>query len=113
MKGFRLYSFISAIGIILGESYFIFTTNKFLPLWLDDYFIAMCMLFALYIKDAVASRALVFASWTFIFGNLYAMLFSRLEPINPEGRPWMLLAILVVWAFISSGVAFLHVIKKK
>lgn len=111
MKGFRLYCLLSAIGLIIGESWFVFMTDKFVPLWIDDYFIAGIMLVAVYYWSRNFGPALAFASWTFIFGNLYAMLFTRLEPINPEGRPWLLLAILVVWALISACLAFLQVVK--
>ncbi len=55
--------------------------------------------------------ALLLASWVFVLGNLYAMLFTRLEPLNPAGRPWKLLAVLVVWAAVSSLVALRHTIR--
>ena len=53
--------------------------------------------------------ALGLAAWTFVLGNLYAMLFTRLEPVNPPGRPWKLLAVLVVWALLSSLAALRQV----
>ncbi|MCO4762557.1 MAG: hypothetical protein KC502_13685 [Myxococcales bacterium] len=107
---FRMYSAVSGIGLILGESWFVFTTDKFAPLWLDDYAAAGSLLAASLLWRRAYGPALLLASWAFIVGNLYAMLFTRLEPANPAGRPWMLLAALVVWAGLSTGVALRDVL---
>jgi len=109
---FRVYSLVSAVGLILGESWFVFTTDKFAPLWLDDYAAAALMLAAVALWWRRYGPALVLASWMFILGNLYAMLFTRLEPVNPPDRPWKLLAVLVVWALLSSLVALRQVLKR-
>lgn len=108
---FRIYSLVSAVGLFLGESWFVLTTHKFPPLWLDDYFASMVMLIAVYYSNRQFGPALLLASWTLVLGNMYAMLFTRLEPINPPERPWMLLAVLTVWAFLSSVTALTNVVK--
>lgn len=110
---FRVYSLLSAIGLFLGESWFVFTTDKYPPLWLDDYFASAAMLIAVYYANRHFGPALLLASWTLVLGNLYAMLFTRLEPLNPPDRPWILLAILTAWAFFSSVAALINVLKKE
>ncbi|MBQ0760120.1 MAG: hypothetical protein KBT72_10735 [Zhongshania sp.] len=103
MDSFYRYSFIAAIGMLFGETYFVIATDKFAPLFLDDYFIAACMLWVtLGLRNHSKSDALLLACWVFVFANLYAMLFTRLEPLNPPDRPWRLLAILVIWSGASS-----------
>ena len=103
MDSFYRYSLLAALGIVLGESYFVLTTDKFPPLYLDDYFIALCMCWVTTgLRHHPRADALLLACWVFVFGNFYAMLFTRLEPINPPDRPWMLLAILAAWSGLSS-----------
>ena len=109
---FRWYSLASALGMALGETWFVVTTDKYPPLWLDDYFAATAMLISVALWQRTYGPALVLASWTFVLGNLYAMLFTRLEPVNPPDRPWMLLAVLVVWALLSSIAAVLVMLKR-
>lgn len=110
--GFKFYCIVSALLIIAGETWFVVTTDKYPPLWLDDYFIAGALLLSSRYWSKAYGPALALACWAFIAGNLYAMLFGRLEPINPPDRPWLLLAILVVWATVSSVIALYHVIQR-
>jgi hypothetical protein len=112
MNAFKLYCFISAACLALGETWFVVMTDKYPPLWLDDYLAAAAMLVSASLWQRSYGPALTFACWAFVFGNLYAMLFTRLEPINPPDRPWALLAILTLWAAISTGLALVHVIKR-
>ena len=79
---------------------------------LDDFFAATFMLISVVLWRRTYGPALALASWTFVLGNLYAMLFTRLEPVNPPDRPWMLLSVLVIWALISSITAVFIVIKR-
>jgi len=109
---FYRYSFVSALALATGETWFVITTDKYAPLWLDDYFAATVMLISVALWRRSYGPALVLASWTFILGNLYAMLFTRLEPANPPDRPWMLVSILVIWALISSIAALVLMIKR-
>jgi len=109
---FRWYSLASALGMVLGETWFVVTTDKYAPLWLDDYFAAVAMLISVVLWQRSYGPALVLASWTFVLGNLYAMLFTRLEPVNPPDRPWILLSVLVVWALISSIAAAVVMVKR-
>ena len=109
---FRWYSLASAVGLAAGETWFVVTTDKYAPLWLDDYLAATFMLISVALWRRPYGPALVLASWMFVLGNLYAMLFTRLEPVNPPDRPWMLLSVLVIWALISSIAAVLIVVKR-
>ena len=109
---FRTYSIISALALALGETWFVLTTDKYPPLWLDDYFAAAALLAAAYWFGKTYGPALLLASWTFVLGNLYAMLFTRLEPVNPPDRPWALLAVLVLWALASCVVALVLVVRE-
>ena len=109
---FRWYSLASALGMAAGETWFVVTTDKYAPLWLDDYFAVIAMLISVYLWRHAYGPALLLASWTFVLGNLYAMLFTRLEPVNPPDRPWILLSVLVIWALISSVAALLSMIKR-
>lgn len=109
---FRWYSLASALGMALGETWFVVTTDKYAPLWLDDYCAAIAMLVSVALWRRTYGAALVLASWTFVLGNLYAMLFTRLEPANPADRPWLLLSVLVIWALLSSISALLVMIKR-
>lgn len=113
MEKFRYYSLISALCLILGESYFVVTTNKYAPLYFDDYLIASCLLLVTTrLHKSPAYPALLLGCWGFIFGNLYAMLFTRLEPLNTPGRPWKLLAVLVIWSGLSTFIALRQLHRK-
>lgn len=109
MKHFLIsYSIICALSLLIGETLVVMNTNKYWPLSFDDY-VAVCALgFAIrhYQKSQNALGLLIV--YAYVMGNLYAMLFTRLDPIHGSGERITLLVValsIAVLGFMLSALA--------
>ena len=98
----RIYAVAVAIILIIGETWVVLTTNKYWPLSLDDYIACGALLVAAYSIKRIQQAPWLMAIWMFMFGNIYAMLFNRLDPISGTGERVTLLIGLLV--FIAVGI---------
>lgn len=95
----RTYAVIVALLLIIGETWVVLTTNKYWPLSLDDYIACGALLVAAYAIKTARQAPWFMAIWMFMFGNIYAMLFNRLDPISGTGeRIEALTGLLVIIA---------------
>ena len=94
------YALAFAGALAIGETLVILKAGKYWPLSFDDY-LAVSALAGL----ALASRkspqflAMIPAVWAFVAGNLYAMLFTRLDPIHGSGERIGLVVVALTAAF--------------
>ena len=100
-KALIRFSLFFAIALLIGETYILAFTQKYWPLSADDYIAVIALLMSA--KAAQDPRWLGFlmACWSYIFGNLYSMLFNRLDPVSGTGQRIPLLAMLVVIALVA------------
>ncbi len=101
-KFIKGYSLIFALALIIGETLVVLKTNKYWPLSLDDY-IAAAALIAVIILAQSKEKMIMFLPviWSFICGNLYAMLFTRLDPVTGSGERIALLVIALSAALVG------------
>ncbi|WP_281648849.1 hypothetical protein [Parendozoicomonas sp. Alg238-R29] len=88
------YALVFAAVLAVGETLVIFKTNKYWPLSLDDYLAVLTLAgLALASKKSPRFLALTPSVWAFVAGNLYAMLFTRLDPVHGSGERIGLLVV--------------------
>lgn len=55
-------------------------TNKYWPLSVDDYLACALLVYSACTLEQTLSQLLMLVAWSFMSGNLYAMLFTRMDP---------------------------------
>ena len=98
----RVYVFVLCAVVVTGEALVLATTDKFWPQGMDELAFAAAML-------ALAARALsparlmlMLGAWCFLFGSLYTMLFSRLDPHGGSGERLGGLVVLMVACLVGA-----------
>ena len=91
---------ILSVLLIIGETVVLLKTDKYWPLSLDDYFAATCLIVFAWLSNNSRYLQYLVASWAFVLGNMYAMLFNRLDPVYGCGeRINLLIAINLIALF--------------
>jgi hypothetical protein len=98
----RIYAVCIALILIAGETWVVLTTNKYWPLSLDDYIACTALILCAYWVKCAKQAPLFIATWMFMFGNIYAMLFNRLDPVSGTGERINLLIVML--ALIAIGI---------
>jgi hypothetical protein len=94
-----LYSAICALMLFVGETVVVLKTNKYWPLSLDDYIAVAALIFSIYVYQKTQQALGLIVVYAYVVGNLYAMLFTRLDPIHGSGeRIELLIAALSIAA---------------
>lgn len=101
MKTLARFSVAFAVFLIIGETWVLATTDKYWPLSVDDYCVCAALLFAAYKVKEPSHAPAYLAIWMFSFGNIYAMLFTRLDPVTGSGE--RIGALLFLLALIGFG----------
>ena len=93
----RTSTIILSVLLIVGETMVLLKTDKFWPLSLDDYFAAIFLIVFSMLSKKNKYLPYLIAGWAFVLGNMYAMLFNRLDPVFGSGeRINLLIAINIV-----------------
>ncbi|CAM3704336.1 hypothetical protein [Parendozoicomonas haliclonae] len=96
------YTLFCALILAIGETLVVINTEKYWPLSLDDYLaVAALAILAQAAKAKPKWLAMLPAVWTFIIGNLYAMLFTRLDPVTGSGERIGLLIVAIAAAAVG------------
>ena len=110
------YSLLFALTLLVGESLVMINTQKYWPLGLDDFVAVAALLGAVFINARNSAPGYYLACWTFITGNIYAVLFMRLDPISGSGERIGLVSLVLVFALIGCVLSFFnyrtHYLKK-
>lgn len=102
--GLLLYAASCAVILALGETLVVLTRGKYWPLSVDDYAAAAALLAVSRARPHPFRLPLLAAVWAFATGNLYAMLFTRLDPATGTGERVALLALAT--ALAAAGLAW-------
>lgn len=106
MKMFlSIYSGICALALFAGETLVVIKTNKYWPLSVDDYMAVMALTFSIYLYHKSQNALGLVIVYAYVVGNLYAMLFTRLDPIHGSGERISLLAIALGVAVIGFALS--------
>ena len=99
-KTLRIGTMILSVLLIIGETIVLLKTDKYWPLSIDDYFAASFLILIAYFSKNNKYIPYLVAGWAFVLGNMYAMLFNRLDPVYGSGdRINLLIAINFIALF--------------
>ena len=101
LKRHKQFAAIFALILIAGETVVVATTNKYWPLALDDYILCASLLLAAYVVKESRQAPALMVIWALMIGNLYAMLFGRMDPVHGSGERLEALAILLLLTIIG------------
>ena len=96
-----IYSVVCALALFAGETLVVLKTNKYWPLSLDDYIAVIALMASIYIFYKRDKALGLIAVYAYVVGNLYAMLFTRLDPVHGSGERITLLVIALSIAAIG------------
>jgi len=82
----RISTIVLSLLLIIGETLVLLNTDKFWPLSLDDYFAAIVLIVISMLSKENKYLPYLIAGWAFVLGNMYAMLFNRLDPVYGSGE---------------------------
>jgi hypothetical protein len=92
-------AFVALLGI--GETWVLATTDKYWPLSLDDYAGLAVLLWCTLLLQGARRYLGCALAYAVMFGNLYAMLFTRLDPMHGSGE--RIGALIVLLVFVATG----------
>ncbi len=107
-----LFHFALVIAVILtiGETLVLLKTDKYWPLSIDDYAVCALLAFSAFNLSTGLGLVLMLVAWTFMGGNLYAMLFTRMDPNGGTRERLGALAVLMLCAFVGASVTATEII---
>lgn len=89
------FSLVAAVLMAIGETLVLVKTDKYWPLSLDDYLVCGALLYCGLTLEQISSQYLLLATWGFMAGNIYAMIFTRMDPNGGTRERLGLLSIML------------------
>lgn len=99
-----LYARTLAAVIVVGEALVLARTDKYWPQGMDEFAFAAALMSLASRPLTEARLSLMLAAWCFLFGSLYTMLFSRLDPHGGSGE--RLAGLVLLMAACVAGAAW-------
>nr|WP_070961628.1 hypothetical protein [Hyphomonas sp. Mor2] len=99
-----------ALFLTVGETLILWKTDKYWPLSIDDYLVCGLLFFSAFTFSEPWAPLLMLIAWTFMAGNLYAMIFTRLDPKTGTRERIPILAVLMLSACAGLTLSFVHII---
>lgn len=98
-----IYSWIFIVLMSIAETWVLVTTDKYWPLSLDDYAGIAVLIFATIFVSTEKRYLWLIVVYAVLVGNIYAMLFSRLDPIYGSGE--RIGGLIFILCYLSIGLA--------
>ncbi len=98
-----IYSWLFIVLMGIGETVVLMTTNKYWPLSLDDYLGMTALAYCTFFVKAPARYLWMIVCYAAMAGNIYAMLFNRLDPVYGSGE--RIIPLIVILVYLSVGLA--------
>ena len=102
---------ITALILSVGETLILVKTDKYWPLSVDDYLVCLGLFYSALTFENTISPYLMLISWCFAAGNLYAMLFTRMDPNGGSRERLPALGVLLVVSICGAVMTLMHLIK--
>lgn len=96
-----IFALVIAVVLTIGETLVLTRTNKYWPLSLDDYAVCLALGYSGLTLDKPLSQLIMLVAWAFMAGNLYAMLFTRMDPNGGTRERLAALAVLLSASLIG------------
>ena len=103
------FAVLVAVILIVGETLILVRTDKYWPLSLDDYLACLLLLYAAYSFEFLLGKVLMLIAWCFMAGNLYAMLFTRMDPVTGTRERLVPLAALMTASLAGGALTLFHI----
>jgi hypothetical protein len=100
----RLYCWVLCAVVFAGEAATLLLTDKFWPQGMDEFFFAGCLLLISARPLTTQRLTLIFGVCCFLFGSLYTMFFSRIDPHGGSGE--RLAGLLILMAACALGACW-------
>lgn len=100
----RYLALVTACLLIVGETLVLLRTNKYWPLSVDDYLACTVLLYAALTLEHPNSQLLMLLAWSFMAGNLYAMLFTRLDPVSGTRERVVAVGVLLIASLSGTAI---------
>jgi hypothetical protein len=97
-----IYSWLFIVLMSIGETVVLMTTEKYWPLSLDDYLGMAALAYATIFVKLPTRYLWMVVCYAAMAGNIYAMLFNRLDPIHGSGE--RIVPLIVILAYLSGGL---------
>ncbi len=105
----RYLALLLAIGLAIGETIISWGNWQFAPLWIVDYLMVVCLLYAFYRTRKAENLYTLLAAWAFTLGVFYMDLFMNLDPqLAHPMRPGPIVMALIVLVLVLSLVGFFN-----
>jgi len=101
LDGLPIYATVIAVVLLMGETLILVRTDKYWPLSVDDYVVCLLLLYTAATFESQLSRVLMLVAWALMAGNLYAMLFTRMDPKTGTRERLGALTVLLVAALLG------------
>ncbi len=99
-----IYSWLFIVLMGVGETLVLLTTDKYWPLSLDDYLGMAALAYATVFVKVPARYLWMIVCYAAMAGNIYAMLFNRLDPIHGSGE--RIVPLMIILVYLSVGLVF-------
>ena len=103
----RYLALLFAIGLAIGEAVISWGHWQFAPLWIIDYLMVVCLLYAYYRTRQGRHVHTLLAAWAFTVGVFYMDLFVNLDPtLAPTIQAGTILLTLIAFMLVLSLIGF-------
>lgn len=99
-----VFALAVAAFLTIGETLVLIRTDKYWPLSVDDYVVCAVLAYTAFTFDEPLSRGLMLVAWAFMAGNLYAMLFTRMDPKTGTRERLGILTVLMLAAMAGAAM---------
>ncbi len=106
------YAVVVAFVLVVGETVILVRSKKYWPLSLDDYLACALLLISAFLFESITGVILMVCVWAFMTGNLYAMLFTRLDPVSGTRERISALAVLLGAATLGLLASFASLVSR-
>ncbi len=101
-----VFALLIAVVLTIGETLVLVRTDKYWPLSMDDYAVCLALAVSAFQLDQLWGQLMMLVAWVFMAGNLYAMLFTRMDPNGGTRERLGALTVLMFCAIAGAGATF-------
>lgn len=102
---------VTAVVLSIGETLILIKTDKYWPLSVDDYLVCIGLAYSALTFENFLSPFIMLISWCFMAGNLYAMLFTRLDPNGGTRERLAALSVLLIVSVVGTLLTLQHLVR--
>jgi hypothetical protein len=105
------YALAFSAVLIIGETLIVLRTKKYWPLSLDDYLVCGALIWTALNLESLPMIIGMLIAWAFSAGNLYAMLFTRMDPQGGSRERLGALTVMLLLSIIGAIMTALLLIQ--